>query len=233
MGSSADAVIVMVEDHLDEVARNAHRRLGEVSGVAVTMSSADGRPTTVGASTELARRVDQVQFEIGFGPCLRALRGDGGAYVPDLSVEQWGDYGRAAAALGIRSCVSIPIERAGEMLAVAKVYAAEVDGLSSDQRQHAVAYAREVAGSLGLARSLTSHAYELDDRTTAMNTRRTIDLAIGVVMERTQCSADVAFATLKKQSQHTNTPVSDVAQAVVSAFGVPGDTAAPFDRPHR
>ncbi len=233
MGSSADAVIVMVEDHLDEVARNAHRRLGEVSGVAVTMASADGRPTTVGASTELARRVDQVQFEIGFGPCLRALRGDGGAYVPDLSVEQWGDYGRAAAALGIRSCVSIPIERAGEVLAVSKVYAAEVDGLSPEQRELAVAYAREIAGSIGLARSLAAQAHELDDRTMAMNTRRTIDLAIGVVMERTQCSADLAYATLKLQSQHTNTPVRDVAQAVISAFGVPGGSPAPFDRPDR
>lgn len=90
MGRTADEVIVMVADHLDELARNAHRRLGEVSGVAVTMAHGDGRPTTVGASTGLSRKVDQVQFEIGFGPCLRALRGDGGAYVPDLGVEQWG-----------------------------------------------------------------------------------------------------------------------------------------------
>ena len=232
MGRSADGIIVMVADHLDELARNAHRRLGAVSGVAVTMASADGQPTTVGTSTELARDVDRVQFEIGFGPCLRALRGDGGAYVPDLGAEQWGAYGRAAAALGVRCCVSIPVERAGEVLAVTKVYAAEVDGLSSEQRQLAVALAREVSGSIGLARTLTAQAHELDDRTTAMNTRRTIDLAIGVVMGRTECSADAAYATLKRQSQHTNTPVSEVAGQVVSAFGVPGDSSAPFDRTH-
>ncbi|HEY5784278.1 MAG TPA: ANTAR domain-containing protein [Microlunatus sp.] len=230
MGRSSDAVIVMVADHLDELARNAHQRLGEVSGVAVTMASAAGRPTTVGASTELARDVDRVQFEIGFGPCLRALRGDGGAYVPDLGVERWGAYGRAAAALGVRCCVSIPVKRAGQVLAVTKVYAAEVDGLSSEQRQLAIAYAREVAGSIGLARSLTAQADELDDRTTAMNTRRTIDLAVGVLMERAQCSAEVAFATLKRQSQRLNTPVTEVAQSVISAFGVPADSVAPFER---
>jgi ANTAR domain-containing protein/GAF domain-containing protein len=232
MGRTSDAVIIMVADHLDELARTVHDRLGEVAGVAVTMASADGRPTTVGASTELARDVDRVQYDIGFGPCLRALRGDGGAYVPDLAIERWGAYGRAAAALGVRSCVSIPVERAGEVVAVAKVYAAEVDGLSPVQQQLGVGLAAEVAGSIGLARTLTAHAQELDDRASAMDTRRVIDLAIGVVMERAQCSADVAFATLKQQSQHTNTPVTEVARTVVSAFGGARATAAPFDRAH-
>lgn len=231
MGRSSDAVISMVADHLDELARSVHDRLGAVAGVAVTMASADGAPTTVGASTELARDVDQVQYDIGFGPCLRALRGDGGAYVPDLTVERWGAYGQAAAGLGVRCCVSIPVDRAGDVVAVAKVYAAEVDGLTPAQRQLAVGLAGEVAGSIGLARTLTAQAHELDDRASAMNTRRTIDLAIGVVMERAQCSADVAFATLKQQSQHTNTPVTAVARTVVSAFG-DGGAAAPFDRAH-
>ena len=63
-----------------------------------------------------------------------------------------------------------------------------------------------------------------------MNTRRTIDLAIGVVMERAQCSADVAFATLKQQSQHTNTPVTAVARTVRVRLRRPGGAAAPFDR---
>ena len=65
-----------------------------------------------------------------------------------------------------------------------------------------------------------------------MDTRRIIDLAIGVVMERAQCSADVAFATLKQQSQHTNTPVTAVARTVVSGFGGASGDAAPFDRAH-
>jgi AmiR/NasT family two-component response regulator len=65
-----------------------------------------------------------------------------------------------------------------------------------------------------------------------MDTRRVIDLAIGVIMERAQCSADVAFATLKEQSQHTNTPVTVVARTVVSGFGGASGDTAPFDRSH-
>jgi AmiR/NasT family two-component response regulator len=65
-----------------------------------------------------------------------------------------------------------------------------------------------------------------------MDTRRIIDLAVGVIMERAQCSADVAFTTLKQQSQHTNTPVTAVARTVVSAFGGVSGDGAPFDRGH-
>ena len=171
-----------------------------------------------------------MQFRIGFGPCLEALRGRGGLYVPDLFVERWGEYGRAAAALGVRCCVSIPVERAGEVLAVAKVYAAAVDGLSAEQRALAAELATEVAGTVGLARSLTAHARELDDRTRAMDTRRVIDLALGVIMERAHCSSDAAFSTLRRQSQHTNTPLADVARLVLAGLGEPVGTAAPFER---
>ncbi len=229
MGTSSEAVIVLVADHLDEVATRFHQRLGDVAGVGVTMAADDG-PTTVGASTELARRVDHVQFQIGFGPCLEALRGHGGLYVPDLGIERWGEYGRAATELGVGCCVSVPVERDGEVLAVAKVYTAEVDGLSEEQRRLATVLATEVAGTIGLARSLTAHARELDDRARAMDTRRVIDLALGVIMERAHCSSDAAFATLRTQSQHTNVPLVEVARLVLAGLGETVQTAAPFQR---
>ena len=37
MGRSSDEVIIMVADHLDDLARTVHDRLGEVVGVAVTV----------------------------------------------------------------------------------------------------------------------------------------------------------------------------------------------------
>lgn len=229
MGQSSDAVITLVEEHLDDLAQQAHRRLGDVAGVAVTLASSEGDPVTVGSSTTLARQVDLVQFQFGNGPCLNALRGGGGQYVPDLSSDhRWGGYGPAAAQLGARSCVSVPVERAGAVIAVVKVYSARADGLSLEQRLLATGLSSEVAGTLGLALSLTANAHELDDRTAAMNTRRVIDLAIGIVMERGQCTPDAAFATLRTQSQHTNTSLWEVAQSVVAPFGGPADASAPF-----
>lgn len=228
MGQVSDSVITLVEQHLDDLALRTHRRVGDVVGVAVTMAATDGRPVTVGASTELARRVDRVQYELGIGPCLAAMAGQGAFYVPDLGADpRWGPYGPAAVDLGVRCCVSLPVGSGDEVTAVVKAYAAATDGLTEGQRAVTAELAGEVGGSIGLARALTSQARELDDRTAAMDHRRVIDLAIGVAMERARCTPQAAFEMLRRQSQHENVRLFEVAQALVAGFG--GEvTRAPF-----
>ena len=75
----SEDVLALIADFLDQLAVDAHRRLGEVAGVALTMADHAGSPLTIGASTELARAVDELQYRIGFGPCLNALSGGGEA----------------------------------------------------------------------------------------------------------------------------------------------------------
>ena len=67
-----------------------------------------------------------------------------------------------------------------------------------------------------------------------MDTRRVIDLAMGVLMERTQCNADQAFALLRKHSQHNNVKTQR-RRAAGSGDGrgaqVAADTKSPFKQP--
>lgn len=227
-------VLRLIDEYLDQVAADTHRRLGEVAGVAVTMADPSGQPLTVGSSTELARAVDALQYRIGHGPCLNALRGGGGDYVPSLAADtRWGRYGPEAAELGARCCQSIPIEAHDGVLAVFKVYAGVIDGLTVDQRRLATAAAQQVAGGITLAQTLTSTSVELADRAAAMDSRRVIDLAIGVLIERAHCTADEAFQMLRRYSQTRNVKLREVAVEVVDeAAGGPGRGAAlraPFE----
>jgi hypothetical protein len=70
-----------------------------------------------------------------------------------------------------------------------------------------------------------------------MQTRRVIDLALGVLMERQQCGAADAFDLLRTASQHQNVKLRVAAQQLLgSVEGVtPDDVRAPFrprgDRP--
>jgi hypothetical protein len=226
-----DQVLVLIGDYLDQLAVQAHRGLGDVAGVAVTMADGAGHPLTVGASTDLARAVDRVQYEIGHGPCLHALRGGGGDYVPSLARDdRWGTYGPQAAALGAVSCVSVPVESGSAVLAVFKVYSGVEDGLDEEQRRAAVETAREVAGGIGLALTLVSTTAELSDRVKAMDSRRTIDLALGMLMERTGCTADDAFALLRRYSQTRNLKLRDVAAELIDPTGDRAGSGAPFAR---
>ena len=102
----------MVEGFLHDASTRTHARLGEVAGVGITTAVAGGEPLTAGASTDLADEVDRVQYAIGQGPCLDALREGVETYVPDLGQDdRWGRYGPEAAARGARSSHSAPRPR--------------------------------------------------------------------------------------------------------------------------
>lgn len=212
-GVSSPEVVTLVEGFLSDAAHRAHDQLGDVLGVAITTSVAGGDPLTAGASTALAAEVDHVQYVIGHGPCLDALRGHGEIYVPDLGGDpRWQPYGQEAAALGARSSVSVPMVDGGPtVLGVVKVYSGRLDGLDERQRRAARELALEMSGGVGLANTLVTTSQELDDRIEAMDTRRTIDLATGVLMGRLGCGAEEAFALLRLESQNHNTKLSEVA----------------------
>ena len=214
----------LVADYLDDSAAHIHDRLGEVAGVAV--STADQSvPVTLGASTPLAAEVDLIQFDVGIGPCLEALRTGQTFYVPDLANDaRWRDYGPKAAARGARSCLSMPVLADSGVVAVFKVYAGTVDGLTEDQRSTAELVAKEISGGYSLAVHLSRQAAELDDMTALLTHRRVIDLALGIMMERAHVPAEQAFSLLRTQSQRSNVKLHDVALTIVST--VPGTDAA-------
>ena len=225
-GVSSPRVVTLVEGYLADAATRTHARLGDVVGVALTTAVDGGEPLTAGASSSLAAEVDHLQYTLGRGPCLDALRGGGEAYVADLAHDvRWGRYGPEAAALGARSCFSVPVldEGAG-VLGVVKVYAGRVDGLDEAQRRTVRAFALEVAGGAGLANTLVATVLELDDRADAMDTRRTIDLATGVLMGRLGCSSEAAFDLLRRESQNHNVKVTDVAADLLSRTSAPAGT---------
>ncbi|WP_375424638.1 ANTAR domain-containing protein [uncultured Friedmanniella sp.] len=228
-GPAAHAVVPLLEDYLASVARQTAEQLGEVGGVAVTFGlGAD--PVTIGASSQLALEVDLIQYEIGIGPCLHALHTNEALYVPDLAADdRWGEYGPRAAARGAASCCSVPVRVDGQPQAVLKVYAREVDGLDAEQQRIAAEVALTISGGVALAMHLTRHARELDDRAAAMDRRRTIDLALGMLMERNHTGADAAFDLLRRYSQHYNVRLHEAAATVVKTHDESASTStAPF-----
>jgi hypothetical protein len=64
---------------------------------------------------------------------------------------------------------------------------------------------------------------EISDRTisAARESQQTIDLARGIVMGVYGVDPDAAFTLLRRQSQHTNTPLRDIAAALVEAAPAP------------
>jgi response regulator NasT len=58
---------------------------------------------------------------------------------------------------------------------------------------------------------------EVDDLREALETRKVVERAKGILMRRLDLSEDEAFRRLQKQSQDTNRKLAEVAQAIVTA----------------
>jgi GAF domain-containing protein len=231
--SASHEIVPLLLDYLDDVALRTAERMGPVGGVAVTMEG-DTDPMTLGSSSDLAYAVDHLQYSIGKGPCLHALHTGERLYVPDLAEDdRWDDYGPRAAALGAACCLSLPVRVGGRVEAVLKVYGGKVDGISSTQQDLLTTVGVEISGGIALARRLTEQARELDDRAAAMDTRRVIDLALGILMERTSCDARAAFELLRRYSQTYNVKLNAAARQILHTMPGANDKAdqAPFN-PH-
>ncbi|HVE74160.1 MAG TPA: GAF and ANTAR domain-containing protein [Mycobacteriales bacterium] len=84
----------------------------DVDGAAISLFHDGKTHGTFGASGEFSRRLDELQFTFGEGPCATAVREARPVLVPDLAGaegERWPAYGSAALALGVRAVFALPV----------------------------------------------------------------------------------------------------------------------------
>src|SRR5712691_2245092 len=88
------------------------RQLATLSAALVPLTSCgvmmrrDHQAATAGSSDKFAMQLGEIQYTLGQGPCLQALRTGQCVQVTDLDTEdRWGDYRIRALAAGARSSV--------------------------------------------------------------------------------------------------------------------------------
>lgn len=177
---------------------------------------ADGRPSTVAASGDLAVRLDEVQYRLGSGPCLTAAVSGRPAGITDTQTDStWTDFAAEAAAAGCDSVLSYPFPVQERVAGAMNVYAR---GLSaSDDRTHGLvsrlaAYAVGPVSNMYLYETAVERAEHLQ---AALEYRAVIDQAKGILMERHKLTADQAFQLLARVSMETNTKLREVAAQFV------------------
>jgi hypothetical protein len=104
---------------LDAADRLCHAcvQLLDIDGAAVSLMHAGTTRGTFGSSGELSRRLDELQFTSGVGPCLDAVSLNFPILVPDLASERelrWPAFRGAAIEAGIAAVFALPIAVATE-----------------------------------------------------------------------------------------------------------------------
>jgi GAF domain-containing protein len=182
---------------------------------------------TAAATSQRVGESHNLQIVHDEGPCLDAIDGHDHYVSSDVSVDsRWEKWGPAVAALGMRSAMSLRLETKARRYGSLNLYAERVDAFDDDDLAVATIFVRHA--SIAIA-----NAHNEEGLQVAIDARKLIGQAQGILMERFSIDADRAFEFLRRQSQTHNVKLRYVAEWVVdhrnspnATFSVPADQDA-------
>jgi hypothetical protein len=183
---------------------------------------ADGRPSTVAFSGQLALDLDREQYRLRAGPCVSAAStGEPAELVDTRQAAEWLEFARFAADRGCGSVLSFPLPVRERVSGALNVYAWQFtvhDPRTRDLVARFADYAVVPVSNMYLYESAVERAEHL---AAALDSRAVIDQAKGVLMERFKLTPDQAFQALTRVSMESNTKVREVAERFVATGELP------------
>ncbi len=185
------------------------------------------RYETAASTGELPRTVDEIQYRSGEGPCLSSLE-DGRYYCCDdlATDERWPRFGpRAVAATSVVSMASYRLFMEDEKILGALNLFSRLPAAFADLKPSLLA---------GLAMHSAVALAGANDREKARNmgealeSNRTIGVAIGVLMMAQKVTREDSFMLLRLTSQRQHRKLLDLAQEVIETGQL-----APETKTHR
>lgn len=187
-------------------------------GVSVTLYH-DGTPFTLTCAPPEAAEVDAAQY-LGGGPCVATADEGGENYLPDIELldeDLWQEYAAVASLHGIRSSLSLPIERDGTVRGAVNFYSAEPDAFTGRDEALARLFGIRVEEAVRNA-DLSFHTlHQARQLPRTLDDRATVAQAVGVHMARHGTDADTARTQLCEAAALAGIPLMQLAEAVIAS----------------
>jgi GAF domain-containing protein len=202
-----------IDDTLEAVVQYAVQALGcEYAGVSIVLPNGDAEIAYV--TDPIVEQVMRWQITMGEGPMSHALTSSVTVHVADPGTDtRWVLWSRFVAELPIGSALDVPLTTSRASVGVLSLYHDKPNSFDVDDEAIAQILARHAAIAVSNARR------ELQ-LTQAMDARKLVGQAMGILMERHGLTGDQAFGVLRRYSQDTNTKLQAAAEAVVATRGL-------------
>ncbi|HKY59332.1 MAG TPA: GAF and ANTAR domain-containing protein [Aeromicrobium sp.] len=180
----------------------------------VMLVHGDQTVETAAATDPLVEELDQFHVSCGQGPGLEQLD-DHIVRVADTRYDlRWEKWARCLDERGVRSVLTARLTTGSSDLGTLNLFHSEPDAFDADDEAVAAILARHAAVALAAAR-------RAENLWLAIDARKLVGQAQGILMERFDLTADQAFAVLLRYSQNKNIKLRDVAQLLVSQRSLP------------
>lgn len=199
-----------LQETLDAIVRATKVSVPDFEHVSISVRHRDGTIETKAGSDQLVWELDAVQYDLHEGPCVDAIEHEPVVVVQNARREQrWPRYIPAAVEKGVRSQVGVQLFAQGKHIGGLNLYSTENDEVDQDSVETARLLATHAAIMLG-------HAQEEHHLNQALQSRKIIGQAIGILMERYRIDSDRAFQFLLRASSTGNIKLRDVAEELVT-----------------
>jgi GAF domain-containing protein len=206
-----------VEETIDAVVQFALQALN-CTYAGVALHRRGSRPEIAAVTDPLVAEVYDLQIDDEDGPLVTALREHSIVQIRDTFTEtRWPSWAAKVAELGVRSVLDVPLTTGTGSTAsvgVLGLYSPQPDAFGPDDEAIAHILARHASIAVATARHEETMAQAVD-------ARKLVGQAMGILMERFDVDGDRAFAILKRYSQDTNTKLRDVAQHLIDTRKLP------------
>lgn len=192
-----------------------------VDGASLSLMHNGTLQATIGASGELSRRLDELQFTFGEGPCYDAIRTSRPVQVADLrdpAEQRWPAYAAAVIETSVRAVYALPVSAAAQPIGVLDLFRG-APGLLSE---------KDLAGGLLAAQLASLPLMDLLDndqahesgaadagRTLAALERVEVYQATGMLMGQLECDPSEALVRLRAHAFSVGLTASEVAWLIV------------------
>lgn len=209
---TASEALSSLDGRVSELARPFVQFL-PVTGASVSTFGPLLGAETISATDAQAERIDELQFDLGEGPCWDALASKSPVLKPNFAARTgttWPAFSNAIQSENIGALFAFPLVFGPLAIGAVDLYSLEPVALSVDQQQQTVALSSIVS------RILLRHALKPSDSTdTTMFSRRLIHQATGMVLVQLGISADDAHLIIQARAFSENRSMQEIASDVV------------------
>jgi GAF domain-containing protein len=206
-----------VEETIDAVVQFALQALS-CTYAGVALYARGSRPEVAAVTDPVVADVYDLQLTSQTGPLVTALQEKTTVLIRDTTTDdRWPEWAAKVAALGVRSVLDVPLVTGGgahQTVGVLGLYSPAADAFDADDEAIAHILARHASVAVASARHEETMAQAVD-------ARKLVGQAMGILMERFDVDGDRAFAILKRYSQDNNTKLRDVAQHLIDTRKLP------------
>jgi hypothetical protein len=191
----------------------------EVNGAGIMLMSGDLPHGSVGSSDLVSALIEQLQYDLGEGPCIDAYRQDRPMIEPDLAnpaTPRWLAFTGPAVEAGARAVFGFPVQVGAVRLGALNLYRDRVGPLTDDQHADALVMADVVAHSILMLQASAPPGTVAAELESGADFRYVVHQATGMVAAQLEISVSQALIRLRAYAFAKDRPLTEVAQDVVA-----------------